>query len=307
MKAKALSLALLVTVLLSACGAMAAQQPVEVQPGYLSGAEGGVALPEMDAARSAEEPSFASAPQAVQPERLVIQTANLSVVVEDPSRSLDDIRRMAEEMGGFVVTSNLYQTAYGDPAVVTHSGSITIRVPSGRFDDALDRVKETSIEVRSENVSGEDVTQQYTDLQSRLTNLESAEGQLREIMESAVRTEDVLRVFEDLRRVREEIEVIKGQIQYFEESARLSAISIELIPDAASQPIQIGGWRPEGTVKIAFESLIRALQGLVDAAIWVGICGLPAAILIGVPAWAAVRIVRRRRAASLAPAPAPKK
>ena len=81
--------------------------------------------------------------------------------------------------------------------------------------------------------------------QARL-NLEEAEAQLQEIMDGAVRTEDVLNVHNQLVFVREQIEVIQGQIQYFEQSAAFSMISIELVADAAVQPLNIGGWQPAG-------------------------------------------------------------
>lgn len=288
--------ALLSTLVLAAC-APGAARPLEVQqePGfYLPVApESGVAGGE-ESMRALDSSVFTDSAAAV--ERLVIRTANLSLVVKDPAASAEAITAMAEAMGGFVVSTNLFQTSYGDPAVLSTQGSITIRVPAERFQEALSRLKEDAEEVRAENVSGQDVTQQYTDLQSRLRNLEAAEAQLREIMASATKTEDVLRIFEELRRVREEIEVIKGQIQYFDESAQLSAITVELIPDAAAQPLQIGGWKPEGTAKQALEALVRGLQMLADALIWLVILGVPAAILIGLPAWAGMRAARRRRA-----------
>jgi hypothetical protein len=114
-------------------------------------------------------------------------------------------------------------------------------------------------------------------------------------MASAVKTEDVLRVFQDLRQVREEIEVIKGQMKYFEESARLSAISVELIPDALAQPLQIGRWQPQGTAKEALETLIRSLQFLADAGIWLVICILPILVIFGVPGYFAGRAILRYR------------
>lgn len=287
--------ALLSTLVLAAC-APGAARPLDVQqePGfYLPVApESGVAGGE-ESMRALDSSVFTDSAAV---ERLVIRTANLSLVVKDPAISAEAIAAMAEAMGGFVVSTNLYQTSYGDPAVLSTQGSITIRVPAERFQEALRRLKEDAEEVRVENVSGQDVTQQYTDLQSRLRNLEAAEAQLREIMASATKTEDVLRIFEELRRVREEIEVIKGQIQYFDESAQLSAITVELIPDAAAQPLQIGGWKPEGTAKQALEALVRGLQMLADALIWLVILGVPAAILIGLPAWAGMRAARRRRA-----------
>jgi ABC-type multidrug transport system fused ATPase/permease subunit len=128
-----------------------------------------------------------------------------------------------------------------------------------------------------------------------LKNLEAAEAQLMEIMASANKTEDVLNVFDQLTRVREQIEVIKGQIKYFDESARLSAISVELIPNEVVQPISIGGWQPVGVIKNAIEALIRTLQGLVDVLIWLGLFVLPILVVIFVPLYFIVRAVVRRR------------
>ena len=231
-------------------------------------------------------------------DRVVIRTANLSIVVPEPSASVQEIADLANELGGFVVSSNVFQTFFSEANVSADRASITIRVPAERLDEALEAIKDGATEVQSENTSGQDVTQEFTDLQSRLRNLEAAEEQLLEIMSSAEETEDVLQVFETLRRVSEEIEVIKGRIQYLSESARLSAISVELIPDVAAQPLEIGGYRPEGTVKAAFTSLIQALRFLGDAAIWSAICILPVSLILGVPLYFAARTVRRRRAAS---------
>jgi len=95
--------------------------------------------------------------------------------------------------------------------------------------------------------------------------------------------------------VRGEIEMVRGQMQYYEESAAFSMITAELIPDAAAQPIEIGGWQPQGTVKAAVEALVRALEWLADGAIWLAICVLPVALLVGLPTFLIVRSARRRR------------
>jgi hypothetical protein len=294
-KLTAASLAFL-TLVLAACStrSLATSAPVfggEPQVGFVGGevaAEAPMAPP--DLARQALD-EFTATDQ----ERLVIQTAALSMVVTDPVDKAAAIRRMAEAMGGYVVSSYIYQSAYGE-GLTADNASITIRVPADRLADALEEMKADAVEVRSENITGEDVTAQYVDLESRLRNLEAAEEQLMEIMDSAVRTEDVLAVYNQLVTVRGEIEMVKGQMQYYEESAAFSSISAELIPDVAAQPLEVGGWQPQGTVKAALEALIRALQNLVDAAIWLGICILPVALVIGLPTWLIVRTVRRRRA-----------
>ncbi len=239
--------------------------------------------------------TFDSRGEAAPIEPLVIRNASLTLVVDDPAQSADEITSLAESMGGFVVNSNIYQTTYGSSAIPTTRASITIRVPVERLYETLDKIIETAVEVQERNVSGQDVTREYTDLQSRLRNLESAEEQLREIMDKATKTEDVLQVFEHLRNVRGEIEVIKGQINYYEDAAQLSAISIELIPDELAQPLSIGGWRPQGTAKDAVEALINALQFLVDAGIWLVICIAPILLLLGIPGFFVGRSILRRR------------
>jgi hypothetical protein len=239
--------------------------------------------------------STSSGGEAAQIEPLVIRNATLSLVVNDPSQSADEIAKLAENMGGFVVSSNVYQTTYGSSQVPTTQASITIRVPAEKLDETLDQIVADVIEVQVKNVSGQDVTREYVDLQSRLRNLEVAEAQLREIMDEAIDSEDVLRIFEELRYVREEIEVIKGQMNYFEDSARLSSIDINLIPDVLAQPLQIGGWRPEGTAKDAVETLVSTLTFIGDAAIWLLICVVPIVLLLGVPGFYVWRTIRRRR------------
>jgi hypothetical protein len=300
MKRRLALLTILVSALiLGACGALPSAQraldyPSEMMGGALPSAPEMIGVSESQIMTDKAVYSGAPIPQ----DRMVIRNANLTLVVEDPTASVDTISKLAEEMGGFVVSSNLYQTAYGSGDLTTTQGTLTIRVPAERLDEVLEAVKSTAIEVRSENISGEDITQQYVDLQSRLRNLEAAEAQLQEIMGSATRTEDVMMVFNQLVQVRGEIESVKGQMQYFEQSARLSAVTMELIPDAAAQPLQIAGWRPEGTAKAAVEALVRALQFLADAGIWAVICIVPVGLLLGLPAYFIVRGIRRRRKAA---------
>jgi hypothetical protein len=88
---------------------------------------------------------------------------------------------------------------------------------------------------------------------------------------------------------------MKGQIKYYDESGSLSAISVELIPNEVVQPISIGGWQPVGVIKNAIEALIRILQGLAEAIIWLGLVVLPSVAIIFVPLYFIVRSVIRRR------------
>jgi hypothetical protein len=235
-------------------------------------------------------------------ERIVIKNADLTIAVISPPDSMDRISRMAEEMGGFVVSANLYQTRLSSGAEAPRA-SVTIRVPAERLNEAIERIKdETDQPVVNENVSSQDVTEDYTDLKSRLRNLEAAEEQLMEIMDSATKPEDVLSVFNQLTQVREQIEVFKGQIQYYEQSAALSSIRAELLPNEAVQPLSIGGWQPVGVARDALQALIRAGQFLATAAIYIVLLILPVLAIIIIPIYLVVRGLlrwRRRRKAEV--------
>ena len=212
---------------------------------------------------------------------------------------MDAISQMAQEMGGFVVSANLYKEQLSSGIEVPRA-SITIRVPAERMDEAMRRIREQSNQdPLSENINSQDVTSEYVDLQSRLKNLEAAEVELTEIMQEANKTEDVLAVYNQLVSIREQIEVIKGQIKYYDESAALSSISIELIADEAVQPIEIGGWQPQGVLKNAVEALIRSLQFLANAIIWIVIYVLPVLAILFVifvlPPLLLIRYWRRRK------------
>jgi len=193
------------------------------------------AAPAYDSAANSD--GSRSVVQAVQ-ERLVIQNADLAIVVRDPKGSMDQISALAQEFGGYVVSSNVYQS-YTSMGKEVPEANIVIRVPSERLDEALTRIKEDAVEVDSENRSGQDVTSQYIDFQAQLKAKQAAEEKLLEIMDQATRAEDVLAIYLEVQRVQTEIEQLKGQIQYLEESAALSAISVRLIAEAGTQPIEI--------------------------------------------------------------------
>ena len=229
----------------------------------------------------------------------MIKNATLSMAVDDPHKSMDNISRMAEAMGGFVVTADMYQQTLSNGVKVPQV-YMSIRVPVERLAEALTTIKaETTQPIISENESSQDVTAEYTDLNSRLINLQAAEKQLQQIMDSAIKTEDVLSVYSQLVSVREQIELIKGQMKYYEQSAALSSISIQLIANAAVQPITIAGWQPGGVAKQALQSLINALQSLANFGIRLAILYVPLLLVIFVPIgliiWGIVALVRKIR------------
>jgi len=229
--------------------------------------------------------------------RMVIKNASLSIVVEEPAITMDLISALAESLGGFVVSSNLYRVQM-DSGLELPQASITIRVPAEKLDDALDEIKSGAGQVLSENISGQDVTQEYTDLESRLRNLERAEEQLVEILEASYETDEVLSVYNRLVDIREQIEVIKGQMKYFEQSAALSAISVNIQANEAVQPLKIGNWQPVGVAKKAIQALINTFKFFANALIWIGLYILPVFLVLFFPVrwiWRGVQKVNQRR------------
>jgi len=192
---KQISILFIITLLLAACSAARAPEMVENQT--VAAGSGAPAQPAM------EQAAFDQAlPSPKDIERIVIKNADMEIVVANPADSMDRISKMADEMGGFVVTANLYQQQL-DSGVEVPRATITIRVPAEQLDEALGRIRKESDRLPlSENLNSQDVTLEYTDLQSRLRNLENAEAQLQEIMASATRTEDVLSVYNQLVSVR---------------------------------------------------------------------------------------------------------
>jgi len=273
------------------------------QPAFDMPGSGGVAAPEAQ---------FSNVSQGYQPaaERMVIQNANLSIVVKDPAESMDAIIAMTEGMGGFVVSSYLYKTTTYD-GIEIPAANLTVRVPVAQLTTAMSQIKamveNPEKDIITETISGEDITQAYTDLESRLTNLENAADKLNEIMASATKTEDVLTVYRELTSVTEEIEIIKGQMQYYEEAAAMSAISITLQAQEAVKPITVAGWEPKGVLRDAVQSLINFWQGFVDFMIMLFVYIIPVLLTIALPLFliflAGRAIVRRNKAKKAARKP----
>lgn len=275
---------MIAAVLLAGCAGFPARQSVSGERDVSNWAVGAPApaLEPSVAYEEAPSPGGGVAPAAI--ERLVIQNADLAIVVADVQVRMKAVEALAVELGGYVVSSNIYQTTTNN-GVTVPEGQIVVRIPSEKLNEALDKIKAEVIEVRSENRSGQDVTAEYVDLQSRLKNLEATEAQLTEIMDNATRTEDVLNVFNQLSSIREQIELVKGQMKYYEESAALSAVSVRIISEASVQPLEIAGWKPQGVARDAIQSLIFFFQDFVDFLIQFALFLLPALVLIAIPMW----------------------
>jgi len=290
-----LFLSLATTLILAACASAAApsQRSFDLAGGapasqeMMAEAPMEATAPDADFASNAAGEGF----DATAVERLVIQNADLSVVVIDPEAKMDEIGKMAEDMGGFVVSKNVFQTTTGNNIRVPE-GNITVRVPAENLEQALEQIKSDAVEVQNENRSGQDVTRDYVDLKSRLKTHEQAAEQLSKILEEKTESAEVIDVFNQLVYHREQIEMLKGQINYYEEAAALSAISVHVSAEETLQPLEIAGWRPAGVARDALQTLINFFQGFANFLIWLIILIIPAGLLILVLLWVVWRIFR---------------
>ena len=160
-------------------------------------------------------------------------------------------------------------------------------MPSERLDRAREEIRQIALRVEREQMSTEDVTDQYVDLEARLRTLNATEAELRELLaesrERARKVDDVMAIYRELTGVRTQIEQIQGQLNALQNLVGLSTIQVSLAPDAAGKPIVAEGWRPGDTVRNAFSSLVAFLQWLLNLLIVLLIVGVPVALVILIP------------------------
>jgi hypothetical protein len=318
---RSLVILVMVTLFLAACASMAAT-PVVVAPGIdtsnqtekqlAAPAAPAMPAPQGEGIAPPAQSDLAPLPQdqTNADQRVVLMTADLSIVVVDPGSAMNTITKMANDMGGFVVSSRL-DKVQSDRGIEVPEATITVRVPAEKLTTAMNQikslVKDPQNDILSENVTGQDVTKDYTDLKSQLTNLQQADQQLQKIMDSAQKTEDVLAVYNQLVQVRQQIDVLQGQIQYYDQASRLSAISVTIQAQEAVAPLTIGSWQPVGTARNAVQALLNSLKFLANAAIWIILYIIPMLVAIALPIWLVVIIVRalvrrgKKRKAALTP------
>ena len=197
-------------------------------------------------------------------DRLVIKNGNLDIVVRDISDSISKIIEFTKQKEGFVVYSNVSEFEE------IPSGNILVKVPSSEFDSTMSYFKDLAEKVDLEGSNDQDVTEEYTDLQSQLKNLEATEAQLLKIMERAQKIEDVLAVQRELTVVRGQIEGLKGRVQYLERNVDYASISVNLSLAKDLTPVPPAEkWRPLYILKQAWRSVLVVAGEMSYILIWI--------------------------------------
>jgi hypothetical protein len=286
---KKIALGIVILGLLVAAVGCGAAAPMRVEQAAAPAAPMAPAAQEGKSASGAGDVANAPAGDA---ERMIIRTADLSVVVTDAAQAQQSVTDTVSALGGYIADSSAWRE--GDQL----RARMTVRVPAEKLDALLAAIKGTAVRVEQENVKGQDVTEEFSDLNAQLANLEATEKELRELLtevrEKTQKAEDVLAVHRELTTIRGQIEQLKGRMQYLSTMTAMATANVELIPDVLAKPVVEPGWRPLETLKNAGRALVNTLKGLVDALIWIIVVVAPVLILIAIPIVLVIRWLRRR-------------
>lgn len=281
MKFRLASALLLHCLILLGCEARQAERPVysEMQfsrlpPGATS-AEG-TGAEALLAGRAADENRPVAAP--VPTARMIIKTAELFCEVENFEAAAGRMRALAEESGGYLVSA---QTSVRDDN--RKSGMLTLRVPADKFETTLAALKKLVKKVETDNLSGNDVTEEFYDLTARLENKRRAEQRFLEILKTANKTSEILEVEQALVNVREEIERLEGRKRYLSDQVALSTITVRLFEP---RPLITTGrdsfW---GKLKRGFENGLAGFGDVLSGTITFVIAVLPLVPLFWLAGW----------------------
>lgn len=167
----------------------------------------------------------------IESDRMIIHQAHLHVQVKSLEKTQQNIEVKVDKYDGYIVESNVYKN---DDEYI--SGLITVRIPEEHFQSFLSDTEEEATEVLERNVSGQDVTEQYVDLESRLKSKQAVETRLFEFMKDAEKTEDLLKISSDLATVQEEIELIVGKMNFLENQTAYSTVEISMFEKSVNIP-----------------------------------------------------------------------
>lgn len=163
--------------------------------------------------------------------RMVIYNATLDMEVKKITQVQEQITQMVKQLGGYIVEQNMSQNTEE-----RKDSSLTIRIPQEQFHSFLNKVKKLGVKTEHQNISGQDVTEEYVDLTSRLKAKQLVEKRLTTFMNEAKDTKTLLEISNELAKVQEEIETIQGQMKYLENQTSLSTVTINLFEKTVVVP-----------------------------------------------------------------------
>ena len=187
-----------------------------------------------------------------EPDRKIVRAASLDLIVKEPGEIAEKIRALSESMGGFLVSSEIR----GEQEM--SSGSLTIRVPAARFEEARAQIRKLGLRVENDKIEAEDVTRQYVDQAASLRNLRAEEEQYLSILKQAKTVKDTLEVSEKLGDLRGQIEQQQAEFETLSKQIETVAITVSLRTEAEARVLGLN-WRPLYQMKLALRDGLDSL------------------------------------------------
>ena len=233
-------------------------------------------------------PQPSAGPTAAEVDQKIIKNGYLRMEVAKVADAAADITGIATARGGFIQSSSVTERGDG-----TYSGDISVRVPVEKFEETMGEIKKLATVVRHETSSGQDVTEQYTDLEAQLRNAKAQEEVYLEILKQAKTVEEILQVQQYLGQIRAQIESYEGRLKYLQNMTSYSTISVALeeepVVRAPTKEFRLGA-----IVRDAVQVLVNAVQDLVAGLIYVVIVWGGILLPVGLVAWVVWKIWKRR-------------
>lgn len=238
-----------------------------------------------------------SAPGALASMHMIIKNAEIKLLVTDTDIAIDRATQVVGDAGGYIVSSRVWSQPHYDGKNYKYA-AITIGIPVQEFEHTLSRLRGLSVQVLDETASGEDVTNQFVDLQSQLTNLEATRERIKTFLDSAKTVDEALRINQELSVIESQIEQIKGQMNYLEDRSAYSTITINLEPELPElEPVVTptpNPWNPGETFNNAKETVTFAYQGIVNFLIWLFVVLIPILAPPALIIWGVWKLLTRR-------------
>ena len=220
-------------------------------------------------------------PSAAKEMRKIIRDAKLTLSVKSVKIAFHEIRKAVPEWGGYLADSQL-----NGAAADRQEATLQIRVPSETLDRTLAQLAEMG-DVVTQSETGQDVSEEYSDQESQLRNLQVAEKRLLHLLEQTGSVKDLLEVETQVTETRGKIEAIQGRLNALDNRVSYATIDIRLVENRPLATTRF--WALGETVSDAQSMSLHILRALVTATIYLAFL-LP----FGLPLWLLQRWVARR-------------
>jgi hypothetical protein len=224
-------------------------------------------------------------------DRKIIRNADITIEVDSTTETQHRITSIAEQHGGFVVTSEAKQRENIDPAKRTVDMKLVIRIPATQFGSTLDAIKTLAGNVPEANVTSQDVTEDFIDLEARIKTQKALELQFLEIMKAARGVADALEVQRQIAEVRTDIEKLEGRKRFLENRSSLSTITINI---QAPKVVTVSTTGFRSSLRDAVSDSLELASGMILFFVRFVIVMLPVLVFVVVPSGFILRYFMRR-------------